>query len=348
MAGFVRTGNAHERPTKNRRFESPQARPGQARYPHCAFSAPVIPMRRTERKAFSLIELLVAIALIAVLAALIVPSAFRSRRQAAAVQCLSNLRSLAAGCAGYAVDDPLEHLLPVHPTAHGNTRRDDGFYDYGGADGAANAFDGELAAQGPRAADTRPLNAHLGLSGPGSDAFEVYRCPRDTRLDAPMTYPSWPVWDASLHQHSAFSVVGTSYWGNAVRSEERVPPSKDAAGEPRKRYHSFGPFLRPASRVPAPGSTVLLMEMPALFNFVLFSSEGGFPRFGSLGIPGWHDAGPRFNFAFCDGHAEAFLLPAQWISEGAGDEKHRLRENGVRLDCYPDPPVPDAPFGPER
>ncbi len=53
--------------------------------------------RRTDRRGFSIIELLVAIAVIALLAAILLPVLAQARRLAQGSQCLANLRMMGAG-----------------------------------------------------------------------------------------------------------------------------------------------------------------------------------------------------------------------------------------------------------
>jgi prepilin-type processing-associated H-X9-DG protein/prepilin-type N-terminal cleavage/methylation domain-containing protein len=59
----------------------------------------------TRARAFSLIELIVAIGLIAVLIGFLIPMAHRSRQHAARTKCASNLRQLGAAFAAYAVEN---------------------------------------------------------------------------------------------------------------------------------------------------------------------------------------------------------------------------------------------------
>lgn len=60
---------------------------------------------RTDRPGFSLIELLVVVAMVALLLAILLPSLVRARGQAQSVTCLSNLRQMATAAQTYAQGD---------------------------------------------------------------------------------------------------------------------------------------------------------------------------------------------------------------------------------------------------
>jgi prepilin-type N-terminal cleavage/methylation domain-containing protein len=61
--------------------------------------------RRSRRRAFTLVELMVVIAIIAVLAAILVPNFVRARWQGQMTACISNLKNVATGLEMYSTDN---------------------------------------------------------------------------------------------------------------------------------------------------------------------------------------------------------------------------------------------------
>ena len=77
-------------------------------------------MSRSRRTAFTLVELLVVIGIIAVLIAILMPALSAARAQAKSVQCLSNLRQIGLGCQMY-MNANKGILPPVRFQAPGET-----------------------------------------------------------------------------------------------------------------------------------------------------------------------------------------------------------------------------------
>ncbi len=75
---------------------------------------------RTRRSGFSLVELLVVLAVVAILLAILAPSLSKARRQAHVVRCASNLREIGLGWAAYRQDHRGEY--PADNNAHQHAR----------------------------------------------------------------------------------------------------------------------------------------------------------------------------------------------------------------------------------
>ncbi|MEA2710977.1 MAG: hypothetical protein QOF78_3578, partial [Phycisphaerales bacterium] len=61
-------------------------------------------MKKRNRRAFSLVELLTVVGIIALLLALLMPALSEARRNAQAVQCASNMRQLTQAMVSYATE----------------------------------------------------------------------------------------------------------------------------------------------------------------------------------------------------------------------------------------------------
>lgn len=110
-----------------------------------------IPIPNCSFEAFTLIELLIVIAIIAILAALLLPALSTAKAKAWRIKCVSNQHQIALAYHMYAEDS--NESYPVHPD----------WSSVGGNDGTYDLF---------VAATNRPLNRYV-------PAKEVFSCPAD-------------------------------------------------------------------------------------------------------------------------------------------------------------------------
>lgn len=142
--------------------------------------------------AFTLIELLVVIAIIAIVASLLLPAIGRVKQKTRMVQCLNNLRQIAAGAKMYA-DDHHHYFPGLITNAQGNRVS---FRMASG--GKTGRVVGRLGLVNIPTAEERPLHAYV-------NAPNTFNCPYDSGMGMPQL-PLRP---------SLFEVVGCSYSYNA-------------------------------------------------------------------------------------------------------------------------------------
>ena len=140
--------------------------------------APLSPYARRARRAFTLVELLVVIGIIAVLVAILLPAMNRAREAAVTANCLSNMRDVGNAIQMYAVENK-----DKAPIGHFNTRLHESY---------VISFKATAAAP-----DTRiyPILGHLYQSGLMKDA-RAFFCPSPNHIDDRWTYDGennpWP------------------------------------------------------------------------------------------------------------------------------------------------------------
>lgn len=164
------------------------------------------------RKAFTLVELLVVIGIIAVLIAVLLPALQRARQQAYRVQCMSNLRQLSTAVMVYV--NQTGGWFPVAPM--GSSRRSDfAAWYYQGTSGNAQDYFANLA--------NSPIGRILRLN---PNNYQILLCPLDElaqRRSSPQYLYSY-AFNRMFNGSSAYPWTGT---GVGVRKLTQVKNSSE-------------------------------------------------------------------------------------------------------------------------
>jgi len=290
---------------------------------------------RADRRAFTLVELLVVVSIIALLIAILLPSLRKAREHAKVAKCLATMTGIGKASWTYATEDPGENVIPVPD--YMVLEAASGTIEWGGKAGSGQpttegnpttSVFGTGAYRGPA---HRPLNPYLykggfrdyrpiqGTADPGPDNenwfddtqlnLPLYCCPSDNGYaGGGFLYTARSRADRNERAfmeegHSAYDHYGTSYVANVFWI------SMSSGTEP---IYSQSVYLTPLSRVPAPAASVAYLETPARYAHMWGSwADSGCEELGYEDrfegnfqtIPGWHRQPFCFNVAFADGHA---------------------------------------------
>ncbi len=326
-------------------------------------------------KAFTLVELLVVVSIIALLIAILLPSLKKARETTKRIACAANLTGISKAGLTYAADDPNEFGIPIGLRDANDSDTLYSFYAFGGKSGVfapgypkgnvnQSKFSGGLndpVNDNAMGAFYRPLNSIIYKSGFSAKAtggglagaswegdanldLGIYHCPGDKGFSG-MHHNGWK--QSGL---SSYDFYGTSYATNPMW----IYHSGDT------QLFSNAVYRRPLSRVPNPANTVMFWE-----NAARFASFADNPEMGDDQPPdscrpvydeeyvakGWHGQPWNFNVAFADGHASWVKVRSYKKATGiqqssvCGDNNETCvciiaRGNGWQLDCLPAPYVP--------
>jgi prepilin-type N-terminal cleavage/methylation domain-containing protein/prepilin-type processing-associated H-X9-DG protein len=155
-------------------------------------------VQRTRRRGFTLVELLVVIAVIAILAALLLPALSKAKARAQAIVCLGNTKQLVLAWLLYANDHNDE--LPYNLSMVGSSFRTD-------LNWVNNVM--TWGVSGPLDSDNTNLatitHASLGPFLTGNS--RIYRCPSDQALSTAQHVARW---DARIRSYSMNAMVGNA------------------------------------------------------------------------------------------------------------------------------------------
>jgi len=243
-------------------------------------------------RAYTLVELLLTMSIIAVLLAILLPTLGDARQAAHDANCLSNLRQIGAAWTMYDAD---HDAFPWGDADHYSAR-----FGWGGVHWYGFDADGDpvLPQEGPGAnllTAARPVNPYMGRDVTTQAFARTFRCPADFGVEIPgaaeygeSTDPWAEIGPGNLSgegDETVFGKLGTSYEAN-VNMYRRVV---DLDVE-------FGPFFGAKDVHVNPSRFVVVGDAGAMTI-----AETGLYQ--EVSVQGWWHGFGRGQFAYLDGSA---------------------------------------------
>ncbi|HEX4122241.1 MAG TPA: prepilin-type N-terminal cleavage/methylation domain-containing protein [Verrucomicrobiae bacterium] len=230
---------------------------------------PPKPVSRSPREAFTLVELLVVVAIIGILAAMLLPALAASKARAQGIVCQNNNKSLVTAWVMYADDH--SQMLPYNLAYEDATNK---------INWAAGILDWEVDSD-----DTNTANlTDAALGSYVARVSTIYRCPSDWAL-APLQRAAG--WSSRVRSYSMNAAVGNvgSITASGVNSNN-------------PGYMQFFKL----TTIPTPARIfVFLDEHPDSIKDGYFVNHISYPEWYRLPAS-WHNGAATFSFA--DGHTE--------------------------------------------
>lgn len=256
-------------------------------------TAQVAPSRTHQPAAFTLIELVVVILMIALLGLTLVPGVAKSRSNTKAIQCQNNLRQFTAGWSMYSGDynDRVANNFGVSETL--STMSAGRLENW-----ANNVMTWGTSASTQDLSNTNVAWVTGGVLGKYlANAPGVYKCPSDRYLSAPQVAANWSGRVRSISMNSAFGRFSTG--------------SESTAQGLNWGFPQYVQYLK-QTRVPKPAKTWLVLEeQPDSINDGYFINNPAVSSWQDI-PSALHNGGCSLSFA--DGHTELkrWQSPTSW------------------------------------
>lgn len=303
------------------------------------------------RTAFTLLELLVVVAIIGLLVALLLPSLRTAREQAKIAKCLANLRAIGTGAAAYiSENDDLVYCWPLYYTVSPEQRprpynwilRTPWIWGGGVPDARSRDWDRSQGPYNPavgKGADTynftaseRPLNHYITPEVSWDDPRRVGEAGSNPlRKQLPYVLPDTFKCPADCTggfgseqelDYRTWEWWGHSYPLNWSWGYHYLPRTRDinsvAGGNARTGRRSKGREVLQRELNYGAAEFILFHESQALVAFVGAWPRGFEPNsWGQYDVRGWHKKDNSYSVSFLDGHAEFRELDTRYV-DGPG------------------------------